>query len=77
MLGQGWRGSTSDARELSSSCLEAEAASTAFGECKCWMSSARAVTSKFNLHGAIRGRGLSGEWELGRRRLHISCCSWL
>lgn len=66
--GGAWRSSTSDTQGLSSSCLEAEAASSVSGEYKCWMSSARAVTSKFNLHGAIRGRGLragSGSWEGG------------
>lgn len=59
------RGSTSDTREASSSCLEAEAASYVFGERQCWLSSARAATSKLNLCRAIRGRELSGEWALG------------
>lgn len=59
------RGSSSDTQETSSTCLEAEAASAVFGEHCCWMSSARAATSKFNLRGAIRGREPRGEWGLG------------
>lgn len=56
-------GGTLDTQEVSFSCLEAEAASTVSGEPKCWMSSARASISKFNVFLSNSREGTKEGWE--------------